>query len=117
MEKIIGTAEAWESGQLGRDEAHARKVSRDRSMMIDASLGLKSISIRLQEELIDDLKALAHNGGIGYQPLVRHILTVYVEAEKKKLALESRPPLRELIKAAKVENPECQYQPPRVKTA
>jgi hypothetical protein len=45
---------------------------------LDRRLGLQTISIRLQKSLIDNLKKLAEQDGIGYQPYVRQILTRYV---------------------------------------
>ena len=85
--KIEGTAEAWEGEQLGADEAHA-KVANDHEHEIDAALGLQPISIRLQKSLLDDLKAIAGLNGIGYQPLVRQVLTRFVDAEKKRVLQE-----------------------------
>lgn len=53
---------------------------------LDASLDLKSISIRLQNKLIDDLKVIAKVNGIGYQPLVRILLTRFAESELRQIA-------------------------------
>lgn len=46
--------------------------------------GLKMISQRLEEELIEDLKFFAEFEGMGYQPLMRKVLHRYVEGETKK---------------------------------
>jgi predicted DNA binding CopG/RHH family protein len=48
-------------------------------------LGLQSISIRLQKELIEDLKLLAKEMGIGYQPYIRQLLTQHVREKKKNI--------------------------------
>lgn len=85
--KIEGTVEAWEGEQLGADEAHA-KVADDHAHEIDAALGLQPISIRLQKSLLDDLKAIASLNGIGYQPLVRQVLTRFADSEKRRLLKE-----------------------------
>lgn len=82
--KIEGTVEAWDDEQLGADAAHA-KVAKDHETEIDAALELQPISIRLQKSLIDNLKALGQLNGIGYQPLVRQVLTRFVECEMKNL--------------------------------
>ncbi|MBB4844677.1 hypothetical protein HNP55_003221 [Paucibacter oligotrophus] len=82
--KIAGTVEAWETEQLGADAAHA-KIATDHEDEIDAALELQPISIRLQKSLIENLKALGQLNGIGYQPLVRQILTRFVECEMKNL--------------------------------
>ena len=85
IEKIESTADAWETGQLGQDEAFV-EVSKDIDQkMIDESLDLQMISIRLQKSLIEDLKMIAKLNGLGYQPLARQILTRFVEGEKKQL--------------------------------
>ncbi len=70
--------ELWESGQLGASEEHVRRVSREKSKEIHETLGLQPVTVRLQKELIEDLKALAKKEGLGYQPLIRHILTRYI---------------------------------------
>lgn len=72
--KITGTDEAWESGQLGTSEAHAKPVAASLQDEIDASLGLQAISIRLPKQLIDAYKLIAAHHGVGYQPLMRDIL-------------------------------------------
>lgn len=82
--KIAGTEDAWESGLLGADEAHA-KVAPDQEKEIDAALELQPISIRLQKGLLDNLKALAQLNGIGYQPLIRQILTRWVDCEMRNM--------------------------------
>lgn len=73
--------DAWESGELGTDPAHAQRVSSERRRQlhegIDRATGMKSITIRLPAELIAAVKEIAEEG-ILYQPLIRHVLTRYV---------------------------------------
>ena len=83
--KIIGSDEAWDSGELGRDEQFVKVEKALDESSINEPLGLQMISIRLQKSLIDDLKMIAELNGLGYQPLVRQILTRFAEAEKKQL--------------------------------
>jgi predicted DNA binding CopG/RHH family protein len=84
--KIEGTAEAWETGLLGNDERYA-KVSTEVSLEdLEKSSGLKSISIRLQQSLIDDLKQIGSIEGISYQPLIKQVLKGFVEGEHKRYA-------------------------------
>lgn len=110
--KIAGTEEAWETELLGADEAHV-KVAPDQQAEIDAALELHPISIRLQKGLLENLKALAQLNGIGYQPLVRQILTRFVDCEMKSIlttklaeqqkeatAAKPRTPAEKLKKAA-----------------
>lgn len=75
---IASTDEAWDDGILGANAAHAKAIPADMEAMIDGSLGLQSISIRLPKQLIDAYKLIATHHGIGYQPLMRDILQRFV---------------------------------------
>ena len=83
-EKIENTAEAWESRRLGAEEEYVA-VSEIDEALVDQAAGMKMISIRLPESLIDDFKDLAQIHGLGYQPLMRQILERFAESEKKRL--------------------------------
>lgn len=87
-EKIEDTPQAWESGALGRDAAHAMRAPKDMEQKIDDALGLQAISIRLHKELIEDFKFIAKFHGIGYQPLMRDALKRFAEAEYKRIAVQ-----------------------------
>ena len=64
--KIPATDEAWDEGELGRDNAFVRKAEDNIEAQIDDALELQMISVRLQRSLIDDLKSIATiNGKIG----------------------------------------------------
>ena len=84
-DKIKGTSEAWELGELGEDEQFAKKADVTESDL-DEALELQMISIRLQKSLIDDLKNFAIIEGLGYQPLIKRILMRWVDGEKKMIA-------------------------------
>ena len=88
MKKIKGTEEAWESGQLGQSPEHIAKVTID-DLNLNEALELKSISIRMPQPLLDDLKLVAEIHGMGYQPLIKQVLARFVEAEKK-IALKEK---------------------------
>lgn len=83
--KIPASDEAWDNGELGREEAHVKRVDENVEAQIDKSLDLQMISIRLQKGLIEDFKSIASLYGIGYQPLMRQILKRFVDAEKRKV--------------------------------
>ncbi|MCG3170408.1 MAG: hypothetical protein CALGDGBN_01948 [Pseudomonadales bacterium] len=85
--KVEGTAEAWESRELGADERHVR-VSNLKIGELDETLELQMISIRLPKELLDDLKLIAQFHGLGYQPLIRQMLRRFAESEVKDLVRE-----------------------------
>ncbi len=82
--KIEGTAEAWESDQLGADLKHAKKGSLDNAA-IDEAMDLQMISIRLQKTLLADLKKIATVNGIGYQPLMKQVLKRFVDSEMRRM--------------------------------
>lgn len=86
---IQGTDEAWENGELGRDTKYARPLT-DEEMsediaLVNESLGLQPISIRLEKSLIDDFKAIATINGLGYQTLMRQALKRFADCEKKSI--------------------------------
>ncbi len=85
---IIGTAEAWENGALGRDADHAVRSPAELTQKIDDALGMQMISIRLPKELIEEYKIIAQVRKLGYQPLMRDALKRFAEAELKKLAIQ-----------------------------
>lgn len=86
--KIEGTTEAWDAGELGKDEEFVKKSSNINDNEIDEALELQMISIRLQKSLIEDFKMIAKINGIGYQPLIRQILKRFADCEKKKILRE-----------------------------
>lgn len=107
---IEETNAAWEGGELGASEDHVAIEDLNLENAINDALSLQAISVRLQRSLIDDLKLIAKLNGIGYQPLMRQILTRFVECEKKKY-------LREAIDQAKVNETVAEQPEPRWKTA
>ncbi len=76
--KSFDDTELRETGQLGASEEYVRVVSPEKTKAIHKNLGLQPISIRLQKELVDQLKTLAKEEGLGYQPFIRQILTRYL---------------------------------------
>lgn len=78
----------WDDGTYGTSEEHVRKVELPDEMMtqFDKATSMTLISIRLQDQLIADLKEIAALHGIGYQPMVRQLLKRFVVAERKILA-------------------------------
>lgn len=92
--KIDSTAENWESRSLGADEDHVRRDDDDLESLINESLRMKAISIRLEESLINDFKMIAKHHGISYQPLMRQVLRRFADSETRNI-------LREYIAAEK----------------
>lgn len=48
---------------------------------VDDALDLQMISIRLQKQLIEELKLIAEYYGVGYQPLMRDVLEKWSRTE------------------------------------
>jgi predicted DNA binding CopG/RHH family protein len=84
MHNIHSDETTWDSRELGATEAFVRKASPEHEKDLDDKLDLQIISIRLQKHLIDDLKELAAEDGLGYQPYMRQVLTHHVRTEKRK---------------------------------
>jgi predicted DNA binding CopG/RHH family protein len=77
------------------------EVAPENDAALDEALGLHPISIRLQKSLLDNLKALAQLNGIGYQPLIRQVLTRWVDSELKNMLNQRIADEREKAKAEK----------------
>lgn len=97
---IPGSDEAWDAGELGRDDQFVKVVDGDEEQ-IDRSLDLQLISIRLQKSLIEDFKLIAQLNGMGYQPLMRQILQRFADCEKKRILREIAYEAEERRKKAK----------------
>ncbi|MEJ1413630.1 MAG: CopG family antitoxin [Candidatus Sedimenticola sp. (ex Thyasira tokunagai)] len=87
-QKVTSTAEAWENRELGADEEFVRVADDIDISDLQKSLKLQMISIRLQESLIEDLKFIAQLHGVGYQPLMKQVLTRFADSEKKRILRE-----------------------------
>jgi predicted DNA binding CopG/RHH family protein len=81
-EELNNESDAWDRGDLGRSVEYAKPSSKEFDAEIDEALGLQPITIRLQRPLIAELKAMAKENGLGYQPFVRLVLTQYVKEKR-----------------------------------
>ena len=86
----VTSEDAWENRELGATESFVRKASPEHEKSLDEKLNLQIISIRLQKGLIDELKDLSEENGLGYQPYIRQVLTHHVRNEKRKRAKHSQ---------------------------
>jgi len=64
-------------------EGNVSVVPEGEETEIENALELQMISIRLQKELISNLKLIADHHNIGYQPLIRDLLNRFVKFELK----------------------------------
>lgn len=89
FEALTADHERWDNRELGASEEHLQVLSDEQQNQldkeIDDGLGLQHISIRLNKSLIEQLKQLAQLDGIGYQPLIRQVLTRYAKDNEHKL--------------------------------
>ena len=115
--KIVEPDDAWDEREVGADEQFV-EVAPDITKELDAALDLHPISIRLQKSLVDNLKALAHLHGLGYQPLIRQVLTRWVDSEvKQMIATKVNVKTAEAKAAVKQEDKRTQAPQPRQKKA
>lgn len=84
MNEIYADTHLWESGELGCSEEYA-KASNFTVEDLQKSIELQAISLRINKDLLEDLKTLAGNYNIGYQPLIKQILRKFVDSEKSRL--------------------------------
>ena len=87
--KTSSTHQAWDNGELGRDEAFVARADEAQERALDDTLGMQVISIRLPKQLIDQYKLIAHFHGVGYQPLMRDVLQRFVPSALREI-LESQ---------------------------
>lgn len=85
LEELTADHELWDKRERGASAEHFALVSDEEQREIEEGLGLQSISLRLNRTLIDQFKKLAKVEGIGYQPLMRMVLTEYAKANEYKL--------------------------------
>jgi hypothetical protein len=86
--EIIDNDNAWDTGELGRDESAVKAVhlTPEQLLAIDDAANMQMISIRLPKELIEQFKFLGDYHGIRYQTLMRQILARFAESELKNMA-------------------------------
>ena len=76
--------ETWESRELGADAQHAKPINSESELEMDEAMGLQVISVRLPKLLIAQLKSLASEKGLGYQPYLRMVLLDHVKSSSPK---------------------------------
>ena len=114
---IPGTAEAWESGELGRSDAHTRKTAKEIEAQVDEALGLQAISIRLPKSTIQTYKQLAEMHGVGYQPLMRDAICRWADSELKSLLTGAIQSQRAMLKNKSTKEADDPKPAPEMKKA
>lgn len=85
-QKLNDESDAWDRGDIGSSEQYTKRASPVLEAEIDDAMGLQQVTIRLQKTLIADLKVLAKQNGLGYQPFVRQLLTQHVRENRSRLS-------------------------------
>ncbi|HEU4855559.1 MAG TPA: hypothetical protein VFS89_09825 [Nitrosospira sp.] len=98
-ETIESTKEEQDSGELGATEEFVTIAPEDVQALTDKH-HLQPVSIRLEKSLIEDFKLIASMYGIGYQPLMRHILKRFADSEKKQILREAASKMKSMRREA-----------------
>jgi len=86
LDELTADHERWDKRELGASAEHIAFVSDEEQKEIEESLGLQMISLRLSKSLIEQFKELAKLEGIGYQPLMRQVLTEHAKENAHRLS-------------------------------
>ncbi|OHX19564.1 hypothetical protein [Chromobacterium sphagni] len=66
------------------DPAHLASCSEEHEAELDATLGLKEITFKMEQTLFDDLQAIAASQKlVDYRPVVRQVLTEFIARSKE----------------------------------
>ena len=98
-ETIESTKEEQDSRERGAAEEFVTIDPEDVQALTDKH-HLQPVSIRLEKSLIEDFKLIASMYGIGYQPLMRHILKRFADSEKKQILREAASKMKSMGKEA-----------------
>jgi predicted DNA binding CopG/RHH family protein len=107
--KINSTEASWDDRLLGASDAHVVVASLEHEAALDVATEMQAISIRLPKNMIEHYKLIAQYHGVGYQPLMRDVMSRFVpnelqliaEAERKKAKIvEANPMIPKMKKAA-----------------
>ena len=98
-ETIESTKEEQDSRELSATEEFVTLAPEDVQALTDKH-HLQPVSIRLEKSLIEDFKLIASMYGIGYQPLMRHILKRFADSEKKQILREAATKMKSMRREA-----------------
>jgi predicted DNA binding CopG/RHH family protein len=107
-DKHASGVDAWDSGDLGRDEQFVKLADPSALTALEKALNLKMISIRLPEDLIENLKLIGLANNVGYQPLIRDVLDRFVVCEIKQMMQDAIKRRKEQSKKLEQEKAEVQ---------
>lgn len=80
----------WEKGDFGKNKEFSKRASSKEESNINRAINtgrkdnLKSVHIKLPEDMIDDLKLIAEHDHMGYQTYLKQIAAKHIREWKKK---------------------------------
>jgi hypothetical protein len=86
--KVESTTEAWENGELAREEEFVKVADQSVMEEFNYKMGSRAISIWMKDSMIDDLKFFAERESLGYQTLIKTLLQRFIDGEYKKIVRE-----------------------------
>ena len=85
---IFDDVDQWDSRQLGADESFVKKSGMPKKLKDKlnerTNQKMQLISIRLPISLIENLKEIGEQEGLGYQSLAREVLQRFADAENRR---------------------------------
>lgn len=105
MSAAKGNENAWDDGELGRDEQFVARLDASHEAALDEAMEMQSISIRLPKQLIKQYKLIANYHGVGYQPLMRDVMARFVPGALKEIFEEEQKKAAAAAKEATIPEP------------
>ncbi len=85
LERVLGpTAEFWSQREANYRAAHLVRLPSQKEHLIDKSMGLERITLRLPTTLMDSLKSLAKKKKLNPKAYIRQLLLLNNKKSKKK---------------------------------
>ena len=87
-DSVFDNSDQWNSRELGAEESFVKKSGMPKKLKAKlnerSNQKMQLISMRLPISLIENLKEIGEQEGLGYQPLAREVLQRFAEAENRK---------------------------------
>ena len=87
-DSVFDNSDQWNSRELGAEESFVKKSGMPKKLKAKlnerSNQKMQLISMRLPISLIENLKEIGEQEGLGYQSLAREVLQRFAEAENRK---------------------------------
>ena len=88
IDSVFDNSDQWNSRELGAEESFVKKSGMPKKLKAKlnerSNQKMQLISMRLPISLIENLKEIGEQEGLGYQSLAREVLQRFAEAENRK---------------------------------